>query len=374
MIDVAVIGLGAVGSAALYHLARQGARVVGIDAYDPPHALGSTHGRSRIIREAYFEHPTYVPLVRRAYENWEDLERLAEERLFTRTGGLMIGAPESGLVTGTLESAHQHDIAVSTLDADAIRTRFPALAPDPGMIGILEHNAGVLDPEACIRAHLSAAKALGAEVRINERVLGIESSDDAVRVTTTAGSVKAGRVVLAAGPWTRDLLETIGTALPLVVERQTMHWFSAASLPEFDASRLPVTLVEHQEGRYVYLIPDQGHGVKAAIHYEGAFVHPDSVQREVTRADVVAVTTLLARYTPALPSEPGHSAVCLYTNTPDKHFIVDELSGEPRLFVISACSGHGFKFASALGEHAAAIVLGRTPTLDMSHFAASRFA
>ncbi len=376
MYDVAVVGLGAMGSAALYHLASRGARVVGLDAFDPPHALGSTHGYSRIIREAYFEHPSYVPLVRHAFENWAALEKASGRALYRQTGGLMIGPADSGLVIGTLESAQRHDIPIEQLEADDIEARFPALRPDRDMVGVLERNAGVLDPELCIGAHIDLARTQGAEVRTNTKVSLIEGNDAGVTLTTAAGeAISARRTIVAAGPWTRSLLESSGATLPLVVERQTMHWFEPAqNRTHFDADHLPVTLIEHDPDRYAYFIPDMGQGVKGAIHYEGALVQPDTVDRHVSDADIAPVRELIRTYAPDLDVAPRKSAVCLYTNTPDKHFLMDTVPGLPNVRVISACSGHGFKFASAIGQLSAETALGETPRMEMGQFRAERFS
>src|SRR5258708_33183861 len=223
MLDVLVIGLGAMGSAALFHVAERGASVLGLDANVPPHTLGSTHGRSRIIREAYFEHPTYVPLVRRAFHNWAALERRVGRTLYRPTGGLMVGRPDSGLVRGTLESSWRHDIAVEVLGADAMRMRFPSLQAGADMIGVLEQNAGVLDPEACVTAHLDAAWAAGGMIATDGRVTRVEAAADRVPVHTTMGSHIARRVIIAAGPWAAELPAGLGVFLPLTVGRQSMH-------------------------------------------------------------------------------------------------------------------------------------------------------
>lgn len=375
MLDVLVIGLGAMGSAALFHVAERGASVLGIDANVPPHTLGSTHGRSRIIREAYFEHPTYVPLVRRAFHNWAALERRVGRTLYRPTFGLMVGRPDSGLVRGTLESSRRHDIPVEVIDAQAIRERFPALLPRADMVGVLEHNAGVLDPEACVTAYLDAARAAGATVVTGERVTRVESTGDSVTVRTAGGTHVARRVIIAAGPWAGELLAGLGVSVPLTVERQSMHWFAPrAQRHEFDDRHLPVTLIEHDADRYFYLIPDVGHGVKAAIHYEGAFGNADDLSHEITDADVAPVVRLLEQFAPDAVGQRLESSVCLYTNTPDHHFIVDAVPGVPLVTLMSPCSGHGFKFASALGEVVAQQVLGEPMELDVSRFGADRFA
>ena len=367
--DALVVGLGAMGSAALYHLAARGCRVIGVDAFDPPHDLGSTHGRSRIIREAYYEDPAYVPLVRRAYANWDALERATGTSLFRRTGGLMMGTPDSGLVRGALESAATHGIDIESLDTREIVERFPSLRPDGDMVGVLEPNAGMLFPETCVRAHLARATQLGAELRTNARVDGLSNTNGAITARVQDERILARRLVLAAGPWTSELLTMLGVSIPLVVERQTMHWFDAAIPPE----QLPVTLIEHGDGRLFYVMPDLGDGMKAAIHYEGAFVSPDAVERSVGEADTAAVTALVERFVPAALGKLRESVVCLYTNTPDLHFIIDTLEGAPNVVLVSACSGHGFKFASAVGEVASQLAFGEPTAVDVSPFRANRF-
>lgn len=375
MYDVLVVGLGAMGSAALYHLAARGCRVVGVDAHDPPHALGSTHGRSRIIREAYYEHASYVPLVRRAYANWDALERASGAKLFRRTGGLMIGATDSALVRGALRSATLHDIEVETLSAVEIAGRYPAYAPAQDMIGVYEHSAGVLFPEACVRSHLELAKSRGAEVRTSTRVTGLSRSNEFVTAWTTDGSISARRLIVAAGPWANALLEMLGARAPLVVERQTMHWFDAiGDRSTLAPEHFPIALIEHEENRIFYTIPDFGDGVKAAIHYEGSFVSPESVDRAAGPADTEPVTALLGRFVPTAAGAIRESAVCLYTNAPDLDFIIDAVDGMPNVVLVSACSGHGFKFASAVGEVAAQLALDENLDIDISHFRANRFA
>ena len=375
MHDVLVVGLGAMGSAALYHLASRGCRVIGVDADNPPHALGSTHGRSRIIREAYHEHPSYVPLVRRAYENWAALERASGETLFRRTGGLMIGAAESGLVRGALASAALHGIVVEIFSAAEIGRRFPAFVVAPEMIGVYEQNAGMLFPEACVRAHLRMAQMLGAEVRTQTSVRALSRSSDGVTVETNSGRISARSVVIAAGAWTNEVLETLGVSLPLVVERQTMHWLEpAGETSVLGPDRFPIALIEHERNRIFYVMPDIGEGVKAAIHYEGAFASAASLDRTVRAEDTAPVIALARRFVPAAAGAIRESAVCMYTNTPDLDFIVDTVPEMPNVILVSACSGHGFKFASAIGEAVAQIAVGEHPLADLSHFGASRFS
>ena len=241
--DVIVTGLGAMGSAAARELARRGLRVLGIDRYAPPHAHGSTHGRTRIIREAYFEHPAYVPLIQRAQWLWEELEREAGERLFCRTGGLMIGPERGTLVQGARASADQHGLPYELLTSADVRRRFPALVPEADAVALYEPRAGVLFPEACVRALLAGAARDGAELRTSEPVLTWRVEDGVVRVATATGEHTADHLVLALGPWLPDFLN--GAQIHLAVERQMQHWFSPRAHAErFSPDELPIALWE----------------------------------------------------------------------------------------------------------------------------------
>ena len=286
----------------------------------------------------------------------------------------MLGTEDSGLVRGALASAATHDIEVETLSANDVARRFPAYAPEAQMVGVLESNAGVLFPEACVRAHLMGAVAAGADVRVGTKVIRLWRERDSVSVLLDDGRIEARRVIVAAGPWAPKLLEMVGVEVPLVVERQTLHWFDQLATPDvFEPERCPVALIEHAPDRIFYVMPNLGDGVKAAIHYEGALVAPDDVDRDVSDADTAPVRALVRRFVPAAGQHIGESAVCLYTNTPDRDFVIDRPAGAPEVVVISACSGHGFKFASAIGEVAAQLALGDSPILDVAHFGVRRF-
>ena len=368
--DVIVVGLGAMGSAALYHLAHRGVRVAGFDRFTPPHALGSTHGLSRIIRESYYEHPRYVPLVQRAYELWADLERRSARRLFHQTGGLMIGQRKGVLVTGALRSAREHGLEHEELSAAAVRSRFPAFAVPNEMIAFYEPRAGILDPEGCVDAHLHLAAAAGAEVFVDEPVRDWSVGGGRVRVVTSKGEYDAGRLALCAGAWTPALLDD--DSVELRVERQVMHWFTPARDPElFRPAACPIAMIEYAPDRIFYFVPDGGDGVKAAIHHEGEAADPDTVRRDVDEDDIDRVTRLLTTYLPAAAGVRRRSATCLYTNTPDGHFLIAPHARHDDVLVVSACSGHGFKFASAIGEAVADLVMG-TERPDLLPFGRER--
>jgi sarcosine oxidase len=367
--DVAVVGLGAMGSAAAHHLAARGLRVLGLDRHAPPHALGSSHGRTRIIREAYFEHPLYVPLVRRAYDLWAALERESGRSLLRITGGLNLGRPDGVLVAGARRSVEEHGLQHGVLDAAEVRARYPALQPEDGMVALWEPRAGILDPEACVAAHLQAAAANGASLRHDEPVLRWSADGDGVTVVTAGAEHRARRVILAAGAWIRSLLPDLH--LPLTVERQVQFWFSVRERPDaFAPERCPVHLWELDGDRYFYGFPDLGHGVKLAMHHGGDVTDPDRVRRDVGDDEVAALRTLIRRYVPAADGPLRDASVCLYTNTPDGHFWIDAHPTHPRVLVASACSGHGFKFASAIGEILADLVTRGETAFDLAPFRA----
>lgn len=370
--DVIVVGLGAMGSAAAWRLARRRLRVLAFDSYAPPHILGSTHGRSRIIREAYFEDPSYVPFVRRAYELWGETEREAGERLFLQTGGLMIGRPDGEIVSGALASAREYDIEHELLSADELRRRYPVFVPGRDMIGVLEKRAGVLNPELCVQSQLRLAMDAGAGLRLNERVESWDADGAGVAVSTASGGVHhARRLVLAAGPWTGELLPE--SAVPLEVERQLMFWFDPMQSAGFAPEECPIGLWDDPDGPAFATFPDLGEGVKIAIHHDGETTSVHDVDRTPRPADEAAARKLLARFLPAANGTLREAMVCLYTNTPDKHFIIDYLDESRRVVLASPCSGHGFKFASAVGEAVAALVADEPPPVDISLFRLDRF-
>lgn len=371
--DAAIVGLGAMGSASAYFLAQRGARVIAFDQAEPPHTLGSSHGHTRIIREAYYEHPLYVPLVRRAFELWSSVQREAGETLMVQTGGVMVGPEEGALVRGALKSARTHGVAHEMLDARQLSARFPAYKARPDWVALLEHRAGMLFPERCVRAFVSLARNGGADVRLNEKVTGWRPTDDGVSITTSRGRVSARNLVVAAGPWLPDLRDALGVSLPLEIERQLSHWFQPATIDDrFSASRCPVGLWETKDDDVFATLPDEGHGVKCGTHHAGVTTSPERVDRHVSNAENDVARQLLETVMPGAGRRLIESRVCLYTNTPDRHFIIDWLKGQ-RVLVVSPCSGHGFKFASSIGEIVSQLVLEGRSWLDLAPFSLSRF-
>ncbi|MEO8879737.1 MAG: N-methyl-L-tryptophan oxidase [Gemmatimonadaceae bacterium] len=369
--DTIVVGLGAMGSAALYHLASRGVKVLGVDKYAPPHIHGSTHGRTRIIREAYYEHPCYVPIVQRAYELWAALEREAGEPMFVQTGGIMIGPPEGLLFGGALRSAEEHGLAHEILEPAQVHERFPGFRVPDGSMALLELRAGLLLPEKIVGAHLALAQRAGAAVRTGVTVTAWDADDGGVRLETDAGELRARTLILAAGPWLPSLVPELD--LPLEIERQLFHWFEPASHPEwYDAAHSPISLIEYADDRYFATFPDVGHGVKAGIHHEGAVIDIDAAREGATPAEGRAMTELLARYLPQAAGRILDRATCVYTNTPDHDFLVDRHPAHANVLIASPCSGHGFKFASAIGEILADLVTKGETSFDLAPFALAR--
>jgi len=381
--DVLVIGLGAMGSQTLLELARRGVRVVGIDRAHPPHDLGSSHGRSRIIREAYFEDPLYVPLVQRAFARWRDLEAEGDTPLLHVTGGLCLGPTSSRLVTGALTSARQHRLPYERLEADELRRRFPAHRVPDEWVGILEPRAGILDPERCIATALHLARHHGATLHLGEAVTGWTVHANHVEVRTDRRTLLADRLVVSAGMWMAGLVPMLRAHL--TVSRQVLFWFAPRieATPEaFAPTRFPVFLSEVTPGRIWYGFPDVGDGVKVAWHHAGPdgpstalAMGPEGaprVDRTVAAHEVASMRAHLATHLPWADGFLRQTAVCTYTTTPDEHFLIDRAPDTDRVWLASPCSGHGFKFASAIGEALADLVTDVTPTCDLSPFRLGR--
>ncbi len=369
--DVIIVGLGAMGSAAAYHLARRGLRVLGFDRFTPPHAFGSSHGESRVIREAYFEHPLYVPMVQRAYELWAELEQEIRRTLLLQTGGLMIGAPDSALVSGARRSAEVHHLAHEMLSASELRRRYPFLRPSDETVAVWEPRAGILFPEACVQAHLEMARRYGALIQCDEPVMTWQPDGEGVRVVTMHGQYRAERLLFTAGAWVGELLADL--ALPLTVERQVFFWFAPRAHPDqFLPERCPIYLWQYDEGPHFYGFPDMGPGSKVAQHHRGQTTDPQNVRRVVGSAEIEAIQALLRRYVPDVEGQLLAIAVCLYTNTPDYHFLIDFHPANRQVVIASPCSGHGFKFSCAIGEIVAELLTRGESRLDLTPFALVR--
>ena len=370
--DVIVVGLGAMGSATLHQLAHRGFKVLGIEQFTPGHANGSSHGKSRIIREAYFEDPRYVPLVQRAYECWRALEEESGATVFRQTGGLMLGAPDSDVVSGALLSARQHGLTHEVITSDEVRHRYPAFRPRESDVGVVEPRAGMLAPEVAIGAFMDVAKRDGAHVRSDEAMLSWRAVGDGVEVTTTRAAYSADKLVLTVGAWSGKVLAELG--VPFVPQRNVLYWFEpAANAAFFTPEKFPIFLQDLDGGLTLYGFPDTGDGVKVALHHHGDEVDPDTLRRTVSHEEIAFMRALLAQYMPDVNGVLRDAAACMYTNVPDNHFVIDWHPAHRNVVVASPCSGHGFKFASALGEVLASMVVGATVSFDTSLFSLARF-
>lgn len=368
--DAIVIGLGGMGSAAAYHLARRGQRVLGLEAFEANHANGSSHGQHRIIREAYFEAPDYVPLVQHAYTLWRGLQEETGRDLLTITGGLMIGRPESEVVAGSLESAQRHDLPYELLTAAAVHERFPGFRPTTDLMAVYEPNAGFLRPEACVAAHLELAGKHGAELRFNEPVESWQADGEGVRVTTGTDTYRSDRLVIAAGPWTGELLA--GLNLPLIVVRIVNAHFEPTAPELFSKERCPIYLWEVPEGTY-YGFPYMPGGLKLGRHDVGEATTARTIRRDVDPEEVDELRTLLDRYMPGASGVMQSTLTCMYTNTPDLHFILDRHPEHGQVAFGCGFSGHGFKFASAIGAILSDLAIDGSTRHPIEFLAASRF-
>jgi sarcosine oxidase len=372
--DAIVIGLGAIGSATLFHLARRGLRVLGLEQFSQGHQLGSSHGDSRIIRETYFEHPLYVPLVQRAHELWRELEQMSGTSLMKITGGLMIGPSDGVVVTGTLRSAREHRLPHQVLTPAQVHERFPAFQLESRLVAVLDPRAGYLDPETCNRAHLEAAHAAGAETHFDEAVVEWTPDGEGVRVRTRAATYTARRLVLTGGAWNGGLASEL--RLPLVIERQSVFWLEPGGPREsYESELFPIYAHEYTRGQICYGFPRLPRGVKASVMHSGDTVRdPDRVEREVNDAEVKPLRAALRPVLPQLADAPiRERGVCLFTNTPDHDFIIDFHPLHRQVLISSPCSGHGFKFASAIGELQADLLTTGKSRFDLSPFRIKRW-
>jgi len=352
MWDTIVAGLGAHGSAAAYRLATRGQSVLGFDRFARGHTLASFGGLSRIIRLSYYEHPSYVPLLKRAWDLWRELERESGETLLTPTGGLYMGPLDGELVSGSLASARMHGLEHELLGNAELQRRYPLFDVDRDWVGLFDVQAGWLAPERSVETHLRLAERHGATLRFGEPIERWELDGDGVRVTSAQGSYRARRLVITAGAWLSRLVPHL--APHLWVERNVLFWFE----PRLDLeafAKLPVYIVEDTDRLYYGFPYDPGNGLKLAGLHFGDRVDPDTVDREVSVTDGERVRTWLRRRMPLANGERRRAQVCLYTNSPDGHFIIDR---DGPVTYASACSGHGFKFASVIGELLADMAVG----------------
>ncbi|MEU9339263.1 N-methyl-L-tryptophan oxidase [Streptomyces sp. NPDC048290] len=398
--DVIVVGLGGMGSAAAHHLSARGARVLGLEKFGPVHRQGSSHGGSRITRQSYFEDPAYVPLLLRAYELYDDLERTAGREIAILGGGVMVGRPECRTVAGSLRSAQEWGLPHEMLDAKEIRRRFPTLAPRDDEVALYERRAGLLKPEDTVAAHLQLAARQSADLRFEEPVERWEPYRDGVRVRTARGTYTAGQLVICPGAWAPGLLADLG--VPIRVERQVMYWFQPRhGIEPFRPERQPIYVWEDPDGVQVYGFPaidGPEEGVKVAFFRKGATntaektggsrvaddggtgdapmppLTPETLDRVVHGDEIQAMAAYMADRIPDLAGRFVRAATCMYSTTPDEHFVIARHPLHPESVTV-ACgfSGHGFKFVPVVGEILADLALGGATRHPIGLFDPARF-
>lgn len=350
------------GSAALAHFALRGASVLGIEQFAEGHALGASSGKTRIIRQAYFEDPAYVPMLLRAYELWRDLERTTGEEVMNLVGLLLAGDPNGEVITGSMRAAAEHDLTVEWLNAAEIRVRYPMLAVHDDEVGVFERGAGAVFPERATRAHLDVAREHGAQTRFRTSMLAWRSDPRGVTIDLSDGtSVQARSLILTLGPWFAREMQAVG--VPLVIQRNVQVWFEPKT-PAYDARAFPAFLIERASlPAPLYGFPDFGDGVKAAFHGLGVTTSPGDLVRDIDeKADVQPVAAALEAWMPGAAGGFREAKACVYSLTPDRHFVIDRHPRDSRVILCGGFSGHGFKFASVVGEVAAQLALeGGTP-------------
>ncbi|HMP77966.1 MAG TPA: N-methyl-L-tryptophan oxidase [Pirellulaceae bacterium] len=350
--DLIVCGVGGIGSAALYAAARAGLRVIGVEQFGYAHDRGSSHGQTRIIRTAYFEHPDYVPLAQQSWQQWELIQSQCEQPLMRRTGLIQIGPSESSIIQGVRASADQHRLPVSHLTADDIMSRWPVLNVPRDWVGVFEEQAGYLRVERCIAHLIALAKKQGAHFAPNQSIISWRVADDGrIHVRTTANEFVARRAVFTAGPWSSDFLNGLGIRLEVV--RKQQHWFQIDRPDIHEALGMSCFLFDQPAGGVFYGFPAlDSLGVKIAEHSGGQSVgNPSEVDRALDQSDLDRVMEFARARFCFSRVRMTHYSVCMYTKSPDEHFIVDRHPRWPQIAFVCGLSGHGFKFAPVLGQH-----------------------
>lgn len=370
--DTIVIGIGGMGSATVYELARRGQKVLGLEQFDIPHDRGSSHGITRIIRLAYYEHPSYVPLLRRAYELWRELQINVDEQLLYITGAIDAGPEGAGLFEGSLLSCQEHDLPHEVLTGPELSRRYPGYRLPPEIRVLLQPDGGFLLSERCIVSCVFAAQAHGADIRARERVIEWRASRDRVRVKTTRGSYEAGSLVISAGAWASKLIPQLGDhARP---ERQVLAWFQPRRPERYQPDAFPVFNLLVEEGRYygfpVFGVP--GFKVGKYHHLEEP-ADPDKLDRECSQRDEDVLRSFTERYMPDAAGPTMALKACMFTNTPDEHFVIDLHPEHKNVSIAAGFSGHGFKFCSVVGEIMADLAINRQTHHDIRMFKVGRF-
>ncbi|MBA3883185.1 MAG: N-methyl-L-tryptophan oxidase [Chthoniobacterales bacterium] len=372
--DVAVAGLGGMGSAILAHCARRGVSAIGLEQFERGHDLGASSGKTHLFRKAYFEEPAYVPLLHQAYELWRELERDGREEILRLTGVLSVGEESSEILNRTLKAAREHDLPVELLSRRNVLARYPTLRIRDDEVAVFESDAGVLKPERAIAAHLQVAAAHGAEMRFCAGIRDWSTHHDGFEIHLADGArVSARALILALGPWFKHTLESLG--VPIRVQRNVQAWFTPA-MRAYDAARFPGFLVDRRElPAPLYGFPDFGDGVKVAFHGFGELTDAEHFDRAVDLArDIEPLARFMEEWMPGAADTFLEAKPCMYTLTPDEHFVIDRHPEHAKLILCGGFSGHGFKFASVIGEIAADLALDGGSRHPISFLSLGRFA
>ncbi len=373
--DCIVVGVGGMGSAVCAHLAQRGKRVLGLEQFTPGHALGSSHGESRIIRTAYYEHPDYVPLVRRAFVLWDQLEKETGESLLLPSPCLSIGRHDSELIEGVQQAAKQHQLAITHLKADEIKAKYPIFDFPSTFEGIIEQQAGILRVEKCVLAHQKIAEKFGAELHFQEKVINYLPEKNSITVQTDRMNYETEKIIFCGGAWSKQFLQLSGNnPFPLRLMRQVMFWFDLASVPDFRIGNFPVFIAAVPEGEFYGMPWFDEMGVKMARHYGASEVdRVEQIERDVSMGEEQWMMDQLGKWMPRAKAPLKKSQTCIYTLTPDRHFLIDHLPQDDRIWFATGFSGHGFKFASVVGELMADLAIHGETKLGIERFLYKRF-
>lgn len=369
--DVVVIGLGVMGAAAAWSAARRGARVLGVDARAAGHAMGSSHGKTRATRESYFESSEYVPLAQGAHQLWRVLESEAQTNLLTMNGGAYLGPPDHPVLAGVRQAAEAHDLALEVYSPAEIMALHPGFFVPDGWQGLIERTSGVLRAEACIAAFHDVARKQGADLRFGATAQSWRVLANGVIVDLDSGPVKAGKLILTLGPWAVEGLADLN--LPIHCRRVTVAHFDTERPEDYATDTLGVFFWAAEMGVYGGFQHIEGQGVKLLRHDDGGACTPETIQREVTEADIRAFTDFSAFHLPGVGAKVREAYTCIYTMTPDDHFIIDRHPSSRDIVYATGFSGHGFKFAPVIGELLADLSLKGQTDHPVGFLAASRF-
>ena len=369
--DVIIIGLGAMGSAASYYLSKNGVKVLGLDTYEPPHKLGSSHGHTRVIREAYHEGTSYVPIVKRAYELWNELDHEIEDKLILEYGGMYLG-DDGKYLSDAKKSAKKYDIPIKEFSSKEIKEKYNILNPPNNFKGLLENRSGAVFPEKAISNFLSKSINNGSSHNYNEKVIGWEKQSKFYKVETDKNNYFAEKLIFSSGAWIKNLVPSL--KLPVKIERQVLFWFDPIKdKDKFHYSNMPNTGWDLDNGMEFYTQPNiENKGFKVAMHHNGKFISENDLNRESNADDLSIVKNFLEEYIPLANGKLIDSRVCVYTNTPDLDFIIDFYPNDENIIICSPCSGHGFKFTPAIGEICSELVINNGTNYDLSEFSIKR--